>query len=182
MVVVPDSGLGLLKADFKVLHDWIRPGIGLDPYGVRYAATISVWVRWSMAIGSAIVMWYRPIFTYSTYVQYLLLLVLLVLLNGSVHYRLVSNRVVTWGWVVALSAMDIALITASIVVRGFFETFFLLSYYPALAMFAVVLASVRPIIIWTTSVAVLYTVVSLTVGSGLDLMRVMRRCCSPGWS
>ena len=168
MVVVPDSGLGLLKADFKVLYDWIRPGIGPDPYGVRYAATISVWVRWLMAIGSAIVMWYRPIFTYSTYVPYLLLLVLLVLLNGSVHYRLVSNRVVTWGWVVALSAMDIALITASIIVSGLFKTFFFLPYYPALAMFAVVLDSVRPIIIWTTMVAILYTVVSLTVGSGLD--------------
>ena len=168
MVVVPDSGLGLLKADFKVLHDWIRPGIGTDPDGVRYAATISVWVRWLIAIASAIVMWYRPSFTYSTYVPYLLLLVLLVLLNGSVHYRLVSSRVVTWGWVLALSAMDIALLTASIVVGGGFKAFFFLAYYPALAMFAVVLGSVRPILIFTTIVAVLYAVVSLTVGSGLD--------------
>ena len=105
--MVLDSGLGLLKADFKVLHDWIRPGIGTDPDGVRYAAAISVWLRWLLVIAAAIAMWYRPAFTYSTYIPYLLLLVLLVMLNGSVHYRLISNRVVTWSWVFALSTMDI---------------------------------------------------------------------------
>ena len=167
--MVLDSGLGLLKADFKVLHDWIRPGIGTDPDGVRYAATISVWVRWLLVIAAAIAMWYRPAFTYSTYIPYLLLLVLLVMLNDSVHYRLISNRVVTWSWVFALSTMDIALIKASIVGGGSFRTFFFLLYYPALAMFAVVLGSVSSFLFFTTIVAIIYTVLSRTVESVLDV-------------
>ena len=35
-------------------------------------------------------------------------------LNGLVHFRLLTNRPVTWRWILLLSAMDITLITASI--------------------------------------------------------------------
>ena len=55
-----------------------------------------------------------------TVASVLLLLVLLVLLNGSVHYRLVSNRVVNTRR--ALSAI-IALITAALSSAWLFKTF-----------------------------------------------------------
>ena len=63
----------------------------------------------------------------------------------------------------------IALIKASIVVGGSFRTFFFLLYYPALAMFAVVLGSVSSVLFFTTIVAIIYTVLSRTVESVLDV-------------
>ena len=50
-------------------------------------------------------------------------------INGYVHYRLLSGRRVTWRhscWL--LSAMDIALITASVVVDGGFDNFLFLPW------------------------------------------------------
>ena len=94
--------------------------------------------------------------------------VTLVALNGLVHYRLLTNRPVTWRWMLALSAMDIALGTASIVIAPGVDSLIFVAYYPALALFALVFTSVRLGLAWTTMAAAAYSVVSLSVGSGLD--------------
>ena len=94
--------------------------------------------------------------------------VTLVALNGLVHYRLLTNRPVTWRWMLALCAMDIAMVTASIVVWGGFDRFIFVAYYPALVLFALVFTSVRLGMAWTTMAAVAYSIVSLSVGSGID--------------
>ena len=61
------------------------------------------------------------------------------------------------------------LITAGMVVAGGFSHYlFYLLYYPALAWFAVFFSSFRLTFAWVTMVAVIYTVVSLTVGEGLS--------------
>ena len=62
----------------------------------------------------------------------MLLLVPLAALNGLVQYRLLTNRPVTWRWMLLLSAMDIALITASITLGPGFESFVFVAYYPPL--------------------------------------------------
>ena len=155
------------KPDADDIRGWIRQGVRVDPDDAHYVATISVWIRWFIAGAALIEMWYRPEFTYATYVPYVLLFGLWVVLNGTLHYRLISKRLVT-GWLLALSAMDIVLLTGSIVVGGGFMTFFFLGYYPALAMSASIIPSVAITIAWTTVVALQYTVVSLTVGPGLD--------------
>ena len=88
--------------------------------------------------------------------------------NGLLHYRLRTNRPVTWRWLLFLSAMDIALITAAVIIGGEFHLFSYVAYYPALALFAVVFTSLPLSLGWTTLVAVVYAVVSLATGSGLD--------------
>ena len=84
-----------------------------------------------------------------------------------VHYRLLSRRRVTWRHLLLLSAMDIALITASVVVDGGFDNFLYIPYYPALAAFAAVFTSALLNLAWTTITASIYVGVSLTVGSGM---------------
>ena len=60
-------------------------------------------------------------------------------------------------------------ITTGIVIGGGFKSFIFLAYYPALAVLAVVFSSFWLSFAWTTTAAVVYVVVCLIVGSGLDL-------------
>ncbi len=134
-------------------------------YGVR----ISVWVRWFVLITWLLQFNYRPNFAHPAYMPTTLFAILLLAFNAYVHYRIHSNRPVTWHWAASLAVMDVLIITAGIVVSGsgFGNTFFVL-YYPALAMFAVVFTSLRASFAWVTMVAVLYTALSLSIGPGVD--------------
>ena len=140
-----------------------------DSDELRYPATLFVWGRWSIFFACVFLLIYRPEFLLFKYVAYMLFLALLAGLNGYVHFRLVSGRTVTLRWMLALSAMDAVLITGGMVVGGGFSNyFFYLMYYPALAAFAVFFNSYRLAFAWVTMVAVIYAVVSLTVGEGLN--------------
>ena len=82
---------------------------------------------------------YRPGLWYATDKEYLFLGVPLLAFNGSfVHYRLLwRDRAVTWRWLLFLSGMDIALITAAtccVIIGGDFHLFSYVTYYPALAL------------------------------------------------
>ena len=139
----------------------------LDPGEALYAANVTVWIRWLFWVGAVVELAYRPTYTHAKYIPFMLMHLPLVALNGYVHYRLFSRRRVTWHHLLVLSAMDIALITASVVVDGGFDTFLFLPYYPALAAFAAVFTSAVLNLTWTTITASTYVGVSLTVGSGL---------------
>ena len=59
-----------------------------------------------------------PGFWYPEDIEFLALPVLLAMVNGLVHLRLLTNRTVTWRWMLLLSAADIALVTACVVNGG----------------------------------------------------------------
>ena len=110
---------------------------------VLYAATVTVWGRWFVWLFGAVMLAYRPGLWYPEDIEYVLLNVMLAAVNGVFHYRLLTNRPVTWRWMVGLSAMDIALITANIAVSGRFASYIFLTYYPALGAIAVIFTSFR---------------------------------------
>ena len=159
----------MLKAGVDAMRQWVTPGALSDPDVVLYAAGVSVWGRWFVWLVCVVLLAYRPGFWYPGDIEYLSIPVLLGVLNGLVHHRLLTNRPVTWRWMLFLSAADIALITAGIVIGGGFRSFIFLAYYPSLAVFAVVFSSFWLSLAWTTAAAVTYAVVCLRVGSGLDL-------------
>ena len=159
----------MLKAGVEALQKWVTPGSLSDPDVVLYAATVSVWSRWFVWLVGVFLLAYRPSFWYPGDIEFLSIPVLLGMVNGLVHYRLLTNRPVTWRWMLLLFATDIALTTVGIVLGGGFRSFIFLAYYPSLAVFAVVFSSHWPSLAWTTTVAVAYAVVCLRVGSGLDL-------------
>ncbi len=134
-----------------------------------YAAKITVWGRWIVWFFAAVLLAYRPGLWYPEDIEYALLNVILATVNGVFHYRLLTNRPVTWRWMVGLSAMDIALITANIAVSGRFDNYIFLTYYPALGAIAVIFTSFRVNMAWVTAAAAAHTAVSLGVGAGLDL-------------
>ena len=113
---------------------------------------------------------YRPGFWYPDGWGYVLLLVAAGDASmASVHFRLLTNRPVTWRWMLLLSAMDIALATSSISVGPGFDSYVFVAYYPALALFAVVFTSLWLSLAWTTMTAVAYALVCWRVGVGLDV-------------
>ena len=159
----------MLKAGIGAVQKWVMPGNLADPDVVLHAAMVSVWGRWFIWLVGVFLLAYRSGFWFPDDIEYLALPLLLAVFNGLVHYRLLTNRPVTWRWMLVLSATDIALITAGIVIGGGFTSFIFLAYYPALAVFAVVFSSHWLSLAWTTTVAAAYAVVCLQVGSGLDL-------------
>ena len=159
----------MLKAGIEAIQKWVTPGTLTDPDVVLYAARVSVWGRWFIWLVTVFLLAYRPGFWYPEDIEYLSIPVLLGMLNGVVHHRLLTNRPVTWRWMLFLSATEIALITAGVVIGDGFRSFIFLAYYPSLAVFAVVFSSHWLSLAWTTAVAVTYAAVCLRVGSGLDL-------------
>ena len=159
----------MLKAGIGAVRNWVTPGALTDPGVVLYATWISVWGRWFIWLVGVFLIAYRPGFWYPEDVEYLAIPVLLFVVNGLVHYRLLSSRPVTWRWLLFLGAMDVALTTFGVVIGGGFTSFIFLAYYPALAILAVVFSSLWLSLAWTTAAAVAYVVVCLMAGSGLDL-------------
>ena len=159
----------MLKAGLEAIQKWVTPGALTDPDVVLYAARVSIWGRWFIWLVSIFQMAYRPGFWFPEDIEYLPIPLLLAVFNGLIHYRLLTNRPVTWRWVLLLSAVDVALITAGVVIGGGFRSFIFLAYYPSLAVFAVVFSSSLLSFAWTTTAALAYAVVCLRVGSGLDL-------------
>ena len=142
--------------------------VGADRDVMLYAARVSVRARWLVWVVAVAELAYRPQLWWPTDKQYLLLNVPLVAFNGLVHWRLRRGRRVSWGWLLLLSGMDVALISAAVVIGGEFHLFSYVAYYPALALFAVVFPSLWLGVAWTTLVGAVYAVVSVRVGPGLD--------------
>ena len=144
----------------------------IDPDGLRYVATISVRAHWFVIAVLLFELVYRP-YLYlgvARYAPFPLLLLMLIGFNGYIHYRLLSNRPVTWRWPVALYALDVFLVSAAAALSdGFSHSFHHLFYYPALAGLAVLFTSFRLNMAWVTMVSVVYVAISLTVGDGIDL-------------
>ena len=111
---------------------------------------------------------YRPNFADPNYATNTIIAILALALNGYVHYRLLSSRATTWRWALALSAMDMAMLTAGLTNSGGFSNSFFTLYYPGLAIFAVVFTSFRLSFAWVTMVAVLYAAVSLVIEPGVN--------------
>ena len=159
----------MLKVDIGAITNRFSPHIWVDPDAIPYAARVSVWGRWLIWVVSLFNLAHRPDAWYPADIEYAFLHIPLVTFNGLVHYRLLTKRPVTWRWMLFLSATDIALITAGVVIGGGFNSFFFLGYYAALAVFAAVFTSLWLGLAWTTMVAVVYSIAIWGVGPGVDL-------------
>ena len=159
----------MLKAGIGAVQKWVTPGALSDPDVILHAARVSVWGRWFVWIVGIFLLAYRPGFWYPEDVELLGLSVLLGILNGLVHHRLLTKRPLTWRWMLFLSAAEIVMITAGVVVDGGYTSLIFLAYYPSLAVFAVVFSSLGLSLVWMTMAAGAYAIACLRVDSGLDL-------------
>ena len=168
------SWIALSTRPFQATGELLRvnDGIsgGIDPDGLKRVATVTVWLHWFAAAFILFQLVYRPGYSWETGIQYALALALLVVFNGYMHYRLAMQKTMTWRWILALVSAFVAPVSISVVIGGGFSHYFLhLLYYPALAAYAVVFTSFRLTMAGVTVVSVLYLVISLIVGDGIDI-------------
>ena len=142
---------------------------------LRYSLRIAVWVRWFVVIAWLVQHNYRPDFNSDVYVPDMLLVLSLLLFNGYVHYRIHTNRALTWHWAAALSAMDVSAVTVGLAISGGFNNSFYVLYYPAIATFAVVFSSFRMSFAWVSMVAILYAALSLVIDPTVDFDAKMEK-------
>ena len=161
-----------MKTAFGAVQTRVLQMLWLDPDEVSYTANIAVWVRWFLQVGAITTLVHEPTFTYpQTMLQsipFMLIHGSVATLNGHVHYRLLTKRRVTWRHLIVLNALDLALITATVVDLGY-DSLWFVGYYPALAIFAAVFTTPLLYLTWTTITASIYVGVVLAVGSGLTL-------------
>ena len=159
-----------MKAAVGAVQTRLLQMLWLDPDEVSYAANIAVWVRWLLWVGAITTLAHEPRFTHPQSIPqsipFLILHVSVATLNGYVHYRLLTKCRVTWRHLIVLNALDLALITATVVDLGY-DSLWFVAYYPALAIFAAVFTAPLLYLTWTTITASIYVGVALTVGSGL---------------
>ena len=140
-----------------------------DPEGLRLIARTFVWARWLIVVFGLLLWVYRPADWLETYALYVPGILLLVGLNGYTHYRLATEKTLTRRWILANATLDVFILSNAVALGGGFSYSFLyLLYYPQLAGYAVILTSFWLTMACATFVAVLYLVISLTVGDGID--------------
>ena len=141
---------------------------GDDPNDLRYSLRISVWVRWFLVLAWLVQHNYRVSFDHPVYILHTALAVSLLALNAHVHYRVETGRTLTWRWALALSMLDMVMLTGGLAISGGFGNTFFVLYYAILAMFAVVFTSLRLSFAGVTITAAVYAALSLTVAPGVD--------------
>ena len=153
-------------------HDVVdEPRLSPDRAGaddLLYGARVAVWVRYFVLLTWFAQMNYRVDFADPNYVPNSAFAGTMLALNGYVHYRILTNRRVTWRWLLTLSVMDAVMITAGLTISSGFQNSFFVLYYPALAMFAVVFTSSRLSFAVVTLVASAYVTLSLAAEPGVD--------------
>ena len=139
-----------------------------EPGELRRVARVYVWGRW-FVLSIATFAWLYPLNVDEVvYAPNVALAMLLLATNGYLHYRLATERTVSWRWMLALSALDLAMLSAGVAAHRGFESPFFVGYYPSLALFAVVFGSVRLTLVWVTMAAVVYAALCLAMEPGLD--------------
>ncbi|MYB50464.1 MAG: hypothetical protein F4X72_14570 [Dehalococcoidia bacterium] len=147
----------------------LEPAVWVDRDVLPYAARVSVWGRWFVALVAVFLVAYRLDFWYPHHLAPAVLVIPLVAVNGLVHWGILLKRPVTRRWLLLLSGLDVALISASVSSFAGLERFVFVAYYPSLAMFVLVFTSIRLGLAWTTLTAAAYTIATLMSAGGLDL-------------
>ena len=152
------------KSVIGAIANRLSSSIWPEPDAVRYFVRVSVWGRWGIWLIALFTLAYRPADWYPADIEFVLVHVLMAACNGLVHYRLLTNRPVTWRWMLFLSAADITLATGSIVIGGGFQSFVFLGYYAALAIFGAVFTS-----LWIGLAGTTVTAVFVVLADGCKL-------------
>ena len=141
---------------------------GHDRDDLRYAAEVSIWVRWVFLVACVIEANYRVDYGALSHIVITTYFFGMMVPNAYVQWRIRKLGMVDLRWLFVLSLVDVATLTGSMMISGGFDSRYFAMYYFALALFAWVFTSPYLVYAWTTLVAAAYVGVCLVVGGGLD--------------
>ena len=142
---------------------------GPDANELRYAATVSIWVRWAFLFACLAETSYRVEYGALSHILNSAYVLGLMAVNGYVWWRIRSTCRVDPRWLLALSALDVACITFSLSLSGGFDSRYFPMHYLLVALFAWLFTSPYLVIAWTTMEVASYAAVCLFAGDGVDL-------------
>ena len=134
----------------------------------RYSQRIVVVVRWFLLSIWLVLLNYRSDYGALTLGSLNAMGVALAVLNGYVHWCIWEGRPITRPYALALSAMDLTIITAGIGVTSRIDNTVFVFYYPALLGLALVFPSRRLSFSVVTLVAIAYAALSITLEPGVS--------------
>ena len=143
---------------------WSFPGE--DPEEIRYAATVSIWLRWFFFAGSFIESSYRVEYWSLSHILNSVYLLGIMAPNTYVLWKMRGGKV-DMRMLLALSAVDVAALSFSVSLSGGFDSRYFGMYYIAVALFAWVFTSTHLVFLWTMMLATIYMLLCLTVGDGI---------------
>ena len=100
--------MNLPKVSAPTVVQRIRSFIGQDAYELRYAATVSIWVRWACLAGALVESSYRVEYGALSHILNTLYLLAVMAVSGLVWLKIRSSGRVDPRWLLALSALDVA--------------------------------------------------------------------------
>ena len=149
-------------------NDWSRSQD--DTEGLRFLTSIAVWGHWAAVAVFLYEIAHHIGDEFAEFFLYAMLVFTLAGINGFLHYRLWSNRTLTWNWLLILFALDAVLVSVWLALSGGFDHPFIhLFYYPVLAAFALSFGSFKHSMALVTAVSTVYVGISLMAGNGIDL-------------
>ena len=151
---------------FSWFFDW---GGHPSPEELLHAARVLLWVRWLGLIAALLEIHYRVDHGSLSHILNTFYCLGFLAANGYVQWRIHRTRTVKPAWLLGLSALDLLVISFSTSISGGFNSPYFPVYYFAVAVFAYVFTSPRFVLPWTTLVAAIYSVLSLTVEPTLDI-------------
>ena len=140
-----------------------------SPEELLHAARVLLWVRWFGLTAAFLEIHYRVDHGSLSHILNTFYCLGFMAANGYVQYLIRRRGTVKPVWLFVLSALDVAAISFSVSLSGGFNSPYFAMYYFAVAVFAYVFTSPRLVLPWTTLVAVIYSVLSVTVEPGLDI-------------
>ena len=140
-----------------------------DASEMRYAAMVSIYVRWGCLFAALVETSYRIEYGSLSHLLNSLYLLVLMAASGLVWLRIRTSGWVDPRWLLALSALDLAaLVVTTSLSRGFDSRYFPM-YYFGVAVFAWLFTSPYLVFSWTTLVGGVYVALCVSVGDGVDL-------------
>ena len=127
-----------------------------DASEMRYAAMVSIYVRWGCLFAALVETSYRIEYGSLSHLLNSLYLLVLMAASGLVWLRIRTSGWVDPRWLLALSALDLAaLVVTTSLSRGFDSRYFPM-YYFGVAVFAWLFTSPYLVFSWTTLVGGVY--------------------------
>ena len=169
-----------LKTYIRIMAQGTWSFDGPEANELRYAATVSIWVRWAFHLAGLAETSYRVEYGALSHLLNTAYVLGLMALNGYVWWRIRATGRVEPRWLLALSALDVAFLAFSLSISGGFDSRYFPMYYLGVALFAWLFTSPYLVFSWTTMVVAVYVVVCLLAGDGVDWPSRMKRSCSTG--